>query len=232
MLHSANEIAEWIVRHSADDLGAPVDPMSLEKLIYYAQAIHLALTDEPLFQDEIEAWKWGPVVRDVYTRYAVFGADPITLLEEEFRLPSQTEAFLSQIVAFFRRHTAFNLSQATHLEAPWHDANPSDTISQSTMKIYYKALIEDGEKALSRLELLNVISEPRWSSFYVAGICSRKMSKHPFYDSAWAKELATPMPPAPKLPREFFSPVKGRDFVEFGDDDDVEEKFRQIVSRG
>jgi uncharacterized phage-associated protein len=53
-VRSANDIASWFVRYAADDLGAPVDPMSLEKLIYYAQAFHLVLKNEPLFPDEIQ----------------------------------------------------------------------------------------------------------------------------------------------------------------------------------
>ena len=78
-MRSANEIAEWFVRYSADDLGAPVDPMSLEKLIYYSQSFHMVLKDEPLFRDEIEAWKWGPVIPGVYRMYATYGSDPISL---------------------------------------------------------------------------------------------------------------------------------------------------------
>jgi uncharacterized phage-associated protein len=78
----AKDIAEWFVRYSADELGAPVDPMSLEKLVYYAQAFHFVLKDEPLFPDELQAWKWGPVIPGVYKKYATYGANPIILAHD------------------------------------------------------------------------------------------------------------------------------------------------------
>lgn len=231
----ANDIAEWFVRYSADELGAPVDPMSLEKLIYYAQAFHLVLKDEPLFPDSIQAWKWGPVISDVYKKYSVYGGSPIILpvdgpLEA---LGNGVELFLTQVVGFFRRHTAVNLSRATHLEEPWRDAIHSETheIPQASLKSYYRSLIEDGERALSRHELLDSISEPRWSSLYVAGICWRKMTDHPFYDGALAKQLTEIISgDSRRLPDEFFAPVKGRDFVEFTSDEDMDETIRRAAS--
>ena len=232
---NANDIAGWFVRYSADELGAPIDPMSLEKLIYYAQAFHLVLKDEPLFPDEIEAWKLGPVIPSVYRTYAGFGASPIDLVSGSVAnvLGKEVERFLVSVVSFFGRHTAINLSRATHIESPWIEANQSsdNAISQSSLKYFYRSLVDDGEQALSRCELLDSVPEPRWSSLYVAGICWRKMASHPFYDGALAKQLAAPQAEhKPVLPESFYAPVKGRDFIEFTDDEDVNETIRRAIS--
>ncbi len=48
-MHTATQIADWIVRFRAE-AAAPVDPMSLQKLLFYAKAFHLARHGEPLFQ--------------------------------------------------------------------------------------------------------------------------------------------------------------------------------------
>jgi uncharacterized phage-associated protein len=234
-VRTANDIAEWFVRYSADELGAPVDPMSLEKLTYYAQAFHLVLKDEPLFRDEIQAWKLGPVIPSVYKRYAGYGSDPIVLPIEDAVASSgsEIETFLAEVVGFFCRHTSINLSRATYLENPWIDASESsdNTISQSSLKTFYRALTEDGENALSRCELLDSAPEPRWSSFYVAGICWRKMKRHPFYDGVLAKQLSnTSTDERPVFPESFYSPVKGRDFVEFTADEEVDETIRRVLS--
>src|SRR5258708_23306539 len=178
---TAKDVADWIVRHSWNDLGAPIDPMSLEKLIYYAQSFHLVLHDRPLFPDETMAWQNGPVVRAVYTRYAVFGAAPIIPDDAKgAALPNEVKQHLIEIVSFFGRYTAIRLSDATHMEQPWSAARDEvsanvtqgSVIPQIAMKSYYRALINEGEEALSRQEMLGVISEPRWSSLYVAGICA------------------------------------------------------------
>src|SRR5258708_769747 len=95
---SAQKIAEWIVRHSWNDLGAPIDPMSLEKHIYYAQSFFLALHDRPLFPDEILAWQKGPVVPEVWQKYMIYGGGPIILDDEPSQLPDEIETHLRQIV--------------------------------------------------------------------------------------------------------------------------------------
>ena len=53
---TATQIADWIVRFRAE-AAAPVDPMSLQKLLFYAQAFHLARHGEPLFLEKFKAWR-------------------------------------------------------------------------------------------------------------------------------------------------------------------------------
>lgn len=207
--------------------------MSLEKLIYYAQAFHLVLNDEPLFREEIQAWQWGPVIPVVYKTYAEYGSSPILPINQIVAsLGEELDRFLTEIIGFFRRHTATNLSRATHLESPWIDAMDSSdsAISQLSLRTFYRSLIEDGEKALSRSELLSSAPEPRWSSFYVAGICWRKMNKHPFYDGVLANQLSRPQEERRSFPEGFYAPAKGRDFVEFTTDEDVDETIRRVLS--
>src|SRR5689334_9609404 len=143
---TAKEVANWIVHYSSNDLGAPVDPMSLEKFLYYAQGFHLVLRDRPLFPDEILAWQKGPVVAAVYMHYSRFGWSPILPDPDlgQDRLLSETTDFLKDIIRFFGRYTAALLSQATHEERPWkearHDTDPDvpsgEVISQLEMKAY------------------------------------------------------------------------------------------------
>jgi uncharacterized phage-associated protein len=229
----AKQIASWIVHYSANQLGAPVDPMSLEKHLYYAQAFYLVLRDRPLFADEILAWQKGPVVAPVYLHYNRFGWNPIIPDDDSplTELAGETTDFLKQIIAFFGRYTGSLLSHATHLESPWsdarHDTDPDvpsgEVIAQHDMKAYYRALMRDGESALSRQEMLDLIPEPQWSSFYVAGICVRRMMEHPFYDAALATKLFEAIPRLPNLGRDFYKPSREADFVEFHEGDDIDD---------
>jgi uncharacterized phage-associated protein len=193
-------VANWLVQYRADEMAAPVDPMSLEKLVYYAQAFHLALFNRPIFDDEIRAWRHGPVVRSVYGRYN--GALPIERpVGEVASLDQDTEAFLREVVSFFGGLTALTLSDATHQENPWknaregfsHDQNSDVHIPNAHLREYYSRLIEEGELALSRQELLSVLEEPRWGALYVAGISARRMARHPLYRPILAKKLSEPV---------------------------------------
>jgi uncharacterized phage-associated protein len=47
----------------------PIDPLKLEKLVFYAAGEYAALTGLPLFPEDLEAWEYGPAVYDVWKTY-------------------------------------------------------------------------------------------------------------------------------------------------------------------
>jgi uncharacterized phage-associated protein len=224
-MFTATQIADWIVRFRLE-VGAPVDPMSLQKLLYYAQAFHLARHGKPLFSNGFEAWKYGPVLPRVWHQYK---DSPTPLLPQEddatTQLPSEIEDELRDTVGFFSRMTPFGLSDATHNEDPWIEARsgydahqPSSVpIPDNKIREYYAGLLWDGEEALSRQEVLDDVPEPRVASFYRAGICVRGMKRHPLYHPGWAEGLCRPVPEEPELPQDLYAPIKRRDFVRASD---------------
>jgi uncharacterized phage-associated protein len=56
---------------------APLSPMKLQKLLYFAYRDYLQETGTPLFSDRICAWKYGPVVESVYNEFKRYGASNI-----------------------------------------------------------------------------------------------------------------------------------------------------------
>ncbi|MCM1167576.1 MAG: DUF4065 domain-containing protein [Lachnospiraceae bacterium] len=73
---SALELANYIVvKCVADD--EPITNLQLQKILYYIQGRHLSIFNVPAFIDEIEAWKFGPVVPKVYYAFCHYGAMPI-----------------------------------------------------------------------------------------------------------------------------------------------------------
>lgn len=55
----------------------PIDQMKLYKLVFFAQAWWLAHTSTPLFQEDVHAWPWGPVVPELYGHFKSAGRGPI-----------------------------------------------------------------------------------------------------------------------------------------------------------
>ncbi len=49
----------------------------LNALLYYAQGYSFQRFGAPLFDDAIEAWERGPVVREVYDSYKAFGTSSL-----------------------------------------------------------------------------------------------------------------------------------------------------------
>lgn len=117
----------------------------LQKLVYYSQAWHLAFHGRPLFDDEIQAWVQGPVVRSLYeqhrTRYEVASwpaGNPEGLDADERRT-------IDWVIGKYGHFSAEALSNMTHAEVPWRvgrgmakpNERVSDPIPQDIMKSFY-----------------------------------------------------------------------------------------------
>lgn len=76
--YTAVDIARIFVDKGIKD-EIPVTQMKLQKLVYFANGIFAALKEgkEALFDDEIQAWDFGPIIPAVYHEYKIFGADVI-----------------------------------------------------------------------------------------------------------------------------------------------------------
>jgi uncharacterized phage-associated protein len=123
--------------------------MQLQKLLYYSQAWSLAWTGKPLFTDEIEAWKEGPVVRSVWVARK-YGSDAIG---EEADLDDDQRAIIDAVYDFYGTNGGAVLSVMTHAEQPWVEARDglaahqrsTAPVSQATMRRFYTLCVVDGK---------------------------------------------------------------------------------------
>jgi uncharacterized phage-associated protein len=141
----------FIVRAYEEGEEAQMTNMKVQKLLYYSQSLHLALYDEPLFPNEIQAWRYGPVCPPAYSFYSNFEANQLPIPSKDFleRVPEEDKKLLEEVWIFFGKYHAFQLSDKTHLEFPWQKARqdlPSDASSTSPI------LLED-MKALGQIKL-------------------------------------------------------------------------------
>jgi uncharacterized phage-associated protein len=70
------EVANYFI-WLANETGSFLSNLKLQKLVYYAQAWHLALEESPLFEEDFEAWIHGPVLPTLYQKYESFSWKPI-----------------------------------------------------------------------------------------------------------------------------------------------------------
>jgi uncharacterized phage-associated protein len=124
----------FIARAYEDGIEAEMTNMKLQKLLYYAQSLHLALFNEPLFEEEIQAWRYGPVCPTAYRFYSDFEAKqlPIPRQENLAQLSSKKKEVLEEIWEYFGGYHAYRLSDMTHGEFPWKKARqglPSEASS-------------------------------------------------------------------------------------------------------
>ncbi len=69
-------IANELLDRSARD-GKPMTPMQLLKLVYISHGWYLATTNQPLFDEVVQAWKYGPVVPSLFHEFKSYGGGRI-----------------------------------------------------------------------------------------------------------------------------------------------------------
>lgn len=141
-------VADYLIAASHQH-GDPVSNLKLQKLLYYAQAWHLALFDRPLYEEPIQAWVHGPVVYPVYRQYKDWAWQPIDQDPEIPDLDQSTKDHLDEVMRTYGTMTAYALECLTHEEHPWLNARvglamdePSNAvISHADMRSYYRAQV-------------------------------------------------------------------------------------------
>ncbi len=77
MSHDPKAIANYFLDRAADAGDAPT-PMKVQKLVYYANGFYLAIFGEPLIDEQVEAWAYGPVIPSLHREFLEYGNGPIT----------------------------------------------------------------------------------------------------------------------------------------------------------
>lgn len=75
-MYKAIDIAKYVITISTEE-GSPISNLQLQKILYYIQLHWLEKFDEPLFEDSIAAWQFGPVVPNVYYMFCGYGGTKI-----------------------------------------------------------------------------------------------------------------------------------------------------------
>ncbi|MCE7006176.1 SocA family protein [Kibdelosporangium philippinense] len=135
----------------------PVTSMKLQKLIYYSQAWHLVRTNEPLFEDRIEAWPQGPVVPSVFRKHSKKYTVTSWPSGDAKLLTEPERETVSWVLDKYSHLSAESLSRLTHIEPPWRIARglsgpnekSSEEIIKERLKYFYGRQIADVDSAVA-----------------------------------------------------------------------------------
>jgi uncharacterized phage-associated protein len=145
-IYDVSDIANYFLLKAQDDGQELLSNMKLQKLIYYAQGLHLVLLNEPLFPEQIEAWTYGPVVPALYYKYKEYGGQgiPASTDFDPLKIDSATRDFLDEVYQVFGQFSAIRLMDISHEDQCWIDACPGNEITHESMKIDLKKYLKDG----------------------------------------------------------------------------------------
>ncbi|WP_338660965.1 Panacea domain-containing protein [Paraclostridium sordellii] len=118
--YDAMDVAEYVLWFCETMRNRPISNLRLQKILYYIQGSYLSDFDEPIFDNKIEAWTYGPVVPDVYYSYNSFVGNKITGVVSDGSLFDSSEIYLIQEVIDAKINIpVWDLVEDTHNEMPW-----------------------------------------------------------------------------------------------------------------
>lgn len=144
----AIDIAKYLL-YKANQDGEVITNLKMQKLLYYAQAWYLVNFKRPLFEDKIEAWSFGPVIKSVYQKYKEFIHMPIIYYDKKGKIlkkfSKKDQEFLNEFYNKFINYTAHDLVSLSHSEEPFIEAYKSspNIISLERMKDFYSKQYKD-----------------------------------------------------------------------------------------
>lgn len=116
---SAENIAKYVVTKCTTEC-QPVTNIQLQKILYHTQLELLRQGLEP-FEDEIEAWRFAPVVADVYYRFSHYGAKPIRHVFESIELSIEYTLIIDKVVESTRKLKTWDLvMDHNHTAGAWY----------------------------------------------------------------------------------------------------------------
>ena len=109
------DVAQYIYDEYKRQSGEAIDEMKLHKLLYFTQRESLAITNEPMFPEEFEGWKYGPVsraVRNCYTQDGMY-------IEDGREISDGSAYIVKNIIQQYGSLASWKLSELSHNELSW-----------------------------------------------------------------------------------------------------------------
>ncbi|MGD9142858.1 MAG: DUF4065 domain-containing protein [Dehalococcoidia bacterium] len=137
------DVAKYILQRQGS-----MTTMKLQKLVYYCQAWSVVWDEKPMFNEKIQAWASGPVVRELYESHrGQYQISSLKMGDISNLAPDEIET-INAVLDVYGDKSAQWLSDLTHMENPWNEAregipighNCEKEISLSSLEEYYASL--------------------------------------------------------------------------------------------
>lgn len=112
-------IAQYIYDEYRKIKETEIDEMKLHKLLYFSQRESFVESDKPLFKEDFQGWKFGPVCIEVREAYK----------KEYFKknkyftnISNYEKKICDKIIETYGSKDSWSLSRITHAEISWNEA--------------------------------------------------------------------------------------------------------------
>lgn len=139
------DVAKYILAHKGK-----MTTMKLEKLTYYCQAWSLAWDEQPLFNEDFQAWANGPVCPELFDKHKGYFSVDVSLFDDvgDYKFDDNQIDTMDKVLEYYGDKEPQWLSELTHKEAPWKTARKgipngmcsTEIITKQSMQEYYGGL--------------------------------------------------------------------------------------------
>ena len=122
MSHDARSVANKLIEVGVNEL-EPFTPLQIIKLVYICHGWMLGLYEQKLIKQSVYAWRYGPVVPDIYHALKQNRMNGVTerLSVKSANFNEYESDIIKQVIDVYGNLTGIQLSQITHAEGtPWY----------------------------------------------------------------------------------------------------------------
>ncbi len=156
--HDSRAVANRLIE-MADERGISLTILHLVKLVYFAHGWHLGLFHKPLIRHTVQAWRYGPVIPEVYSAFRPKPPEPARAPVKKQR--GYKEEFTEDETMVLRRvlekYSAMPFDTLTHLThrpgSPWDQVRQYGyyaTIPNEVMEKYFGDRIRETRANIER----------------------------------------------------------------------------------
>lgn len=150
-MYSAIQVAKFFISRYVGDKNRGIEPIKLQKLVYISYGWCWAALEKELFPDEIQAWKYGPVIPAIWNE---FKDDRSTsnyqISIESLSIEKEIEELLEKIYnVYIKEKSALMVSITYAPGTPWslvYDGGHDKEIPKHVIRYYFEALYEERQK--------------------------------------------------------------------------------------
>ena len=150
---TARNAACWISKSFRERKSEEISEIVLHKLLYFSQREALiADRDSPLFPEAFEAWKYGPVMREIRSDFNQIARATADDLQD---LNAQDSAAISSTMDRYADMDPWGLVDLTHGESSWINARKGcGTEDRCSNEITVEAIRADADYMRTRRRML------------------------------------------------------------------------------
>ena len=144
---SVLKVASYLTERYKKAYGQTMDEMRLHKLLYFTQKECVIQLGEPMFAEEIRAWKYGPVVPCVRMAYKADNLHEQLTDDEKVKY----EPVFDAVFYIYGKRSSWTLVTLSHSEKSWERARVGyGEYESSDVPMMIEDIFEDAQDTIKR----------------------------------------------------------------------------------